>query len=314
MKYAILIPLGLATAVGRPAPLTSGHEARVLGAVTTTLAGQAVFGPVRQAPANAASFSLELGTYSEQGSVIFSRINGARPEVGVYEVTPMAGGAEGRDEFHALVSLGSVERPVGVFRAVRGRVTITQSSEDRIIGRYEIQAVGFVAADMDTEDRTITVQGGFSAEAAMPASSYEAAIAGVVASRASGAAEFGAVGVGDERSFSLTLGAYREQGAIVLTRAGAAQPGAGIYRVSERNEEFHGLVVTGSPSHPTGVFRVQRGSVTVTSSTPDRLAGTFALHAVGFLAADPARDDREVTVSGSFLATAGGTTVTFSQR
>ena len=314
MKFAMLIPLALVLTSARPTPMTSGHQAEVLGAVHTTLAGQAVFGPVRQAPAAAASFSLELGTYSEQGSVIFSRIDGERPAVGVYDVTPMNGGAEGRDEFHALVSLGSPEHPVGAFRAMSGRVTITQSSEDRIVGRYEIHAVGFVAADMDTEDRTITVQGGFSAEAATAASAYDASIAGVVSQRASGAAEFGAVGVGSERSWSLTLGGYSEQGAVVLTRSAPVQPGAGIYRVSESGAEFHGLVVTGSPSHPTGVFRVARGSMTITSSTPDRIAGTFALHAVGFLATAPESDDQEITVSGSFPATAGGTRVTFSQR
>ncbi|MEO8636936.1 MAG: hypothetical protein ABI587_16805 [Gemmatimonadales bacterium] len=314
MKFAILIPLSLAISVARPAHMTSGHEAQVLGAVHTTLAGQASFGPVRQAPAGAASFSLELGTYSEQGSVIFSRIGGERPTIGVYDVTPMSGGAEGRDEFHAFVSLGSPEHPVGAFRAVSGRVTITQSSDDRILGRYEIHAVGFVAADLDTEDRTITVQGGFSAEAATPASSYEASIAGVVSQRAGGAAEFGAVGMGDERSFSLTLGAYSEQGAVVLSRGGPIQPEPGSYRVSVTGDEFHGLVVTGSPSHPTGVFHVVNGTITITSSTPERIAGTFALHAVGFMAVDPDRDAQEITVSGSFLATAGGTTVTLSQR
>jgi hypothetical protein len=314
MKVAILIPLSLALTIARSTLTPAGHEATVDGAMHTTLAGQAVFGPVRQAPAGAASFSLELGTHSEQGSVIFSRISGERPAVGVYDVTPMGAGAEGRDEFHALVSLGSVEHPIGAFRAMTGRVTITQSSEDRIVGRYEIQAVGFVAADLETEDRTITVQGGFSAEPATPASSFEAAISGMEQRRASGAAEFGAVGLGDERSFTLTLGAYSEQGAIVLTRRAPAQPGAGIYRVSESDTEFHGLVVTGSPSRPSGVYRVARGSVTITHSSPERITGTFALHAVGFRATEPDREDREITVSGSFLATAGGTTISYSQR
>ena len=72
-------------------------------------------------------------------------------------------------EFHALVSLGSAGNPVGAFRGMSGTVTITQSSPDRIVGRYELHAVGFMATDMNDEEREITVRGSFAARASSTA-------------------------------------------------------------------------------------------------------------------------------------------------
>jgi hypothetical protein len=312
MRFPLLCPIaGLTLLTPGMAPTREAtHAAAVSGALTATLAGSAGFGPVRQTrTALGASFSLELGTRSERGAVVFGRVNGERPGVGTYRVTPLGPGAEGPNDFHAVVALGSVELPVGVFHGVSGSVTITQSSENRIVGRYELTAVGFLASDPEVENREITVRGGFSAERAEAASLFEATISGAAATVARGAAEFGEVGLDRERSFSLTMGAYAEQGAIVLARNGGGRPGVGIYRVTPsvtRAGEFHGLVVTGSPSHPAGVFRVERGTMSVTASSAERISGTFEFQATGFLAADPAREDRRVTVSGSFTATPGG--------
>ena len=263
MKHLLLVPIVLATLSTAWTPArVAHHEARVDGAVSTSLSGSARFGPVRLGRQAPASFSLELGAYSEQGAVIFSRVSGERPEVGTYEITPFSAGAEGVNVFHALVSLGSAEQPIGAFRAMSGRVTITQSSENRIIGEYELKAVGFLATDLNAEDREITVRGGFTAEPSAAASMFESEIAGAITTMARGAAEFGSVGTGAERSFSLTLGADNETGAIVLARGHANRPAVGVYQVGEAAEhrgDFRGQIVTGSVGRPTGVFRVERG-------------------------------------------------------
>ena len=90
---------------------------------------------------------------------MFSRVATGQPKLGTYRVTAFTGGTEKDDEFHALVSLGSASNPVGVFRGMSGTITITQSSPDRIVGRYELHAVGFMAADVNDEEREITVRG-----------------------------------------------------------------------------------------------------------------------------------------------------------
>jgi hypothetical protein len=310
MKSFILIPLSLmALTAARRTDAPAAHHATVEGALSATLAGEAVFGPVRGAGSGTASFSLELGTYSDKGAVVFSRVSGERPAAGVYDISTFETGEEGSNDFHALVSLGTVAQPLGVFRAVTGTVTITQSSAERIVGHYEIRAVGFLAADAENEDREITVRGGFNAEPSVAPSRFEATIHGVVQGVTRGAAEFGEVGDGRDRGFSLTMGAYSEQGALVLGRSGAGRPAVGVYVVRESVPEsvgFHGLVITGSPSHPTGVFRVRRGTLSITASSPQRMSGSFELQAVGFLASDPSQEDRAVTITGSFTALPNG--------
>lgn len=314
MKALMLFPMGLAAMLST-APLSSKHEARVEGAIQTTLGGQAVFGPVRGA--RNPSFSLELGAYSDNGAVIFSRVSGERPRTGTYKVVMLGPGEESPEEFHAMVSLGPVTAPLGAFRAVSGTVTILQSSADVIVGRYEVKAVGFMASDPENENREIVVRGGFTAEPAAPASSFEASTHGAIEVSPRGAAEFGTVDDGQGTRFALNLGAYSEQGAIVLSRMGS-RPAVGVYPVSaarsERSGDFSGLVVTGSPSQPSGVFHAEGGSVTITRSTDDRITGTFELHGTGFLAASPDDEGREIVVSGSFSAAPHTTTQTMSLR
>jgi hypothetical protein len=323
MKALMLFPMGLAATLATATPLRSAHEGVVQGALKASLAGQAVFGPVVGAQTCgsngcSASFSLELGAYSDNGAVVFSRVSSERPRVGTYKVVAFGPGTESPGQFHAMISLGSVAAPLGAFRAVSGSVTIVQSTEARIVGRYEVKAIGFLAADPDNEDREITVRGGFTAEPAARASSFEAAAHGAVEAAPQGSAEFGTMTNGGASVFALNLGAYSEQGAIVLSREGGAQPGVGVYRVSQdwsgTPGDFHGLVVTGSPARPTGVFHARSGSVTITSSTADRITGAFELHGVGFLASTPENEDRELVVTGAFSAAPGGNTLTLTVR
>lgn len=287
-----------------------------------SVAGRAVFGqtnggcgPSAKCPG---SFSLELGAYSEDGAVVFSRVSSVRPEVGTYKVAPFQNGPEGDAEFHALVSLGSVTAPTGVFRAVSGTVTITQSTANRVIGHYEVKAIGFLAAQPENEDRVITVRGGFTAEPAAMSSMFAASMHGAISSNAMGGAEFGSMGRGASGLFSLSLGSDAARGAVLLSRTGAERPAVGVYRVRDLVEampgDFHGVISTGGSNAPSGVFHAQSGSVTITSSTAERLSGTFELRGIGFLANEPTEDDKEILISGSFSATANGTTIILTQK
>lgn len=314
MKALALIPIAL-MGVMSSTPASSRHDGRIDGALSTSLNGQAVFGPVKGTASP--SFSLALGAYSDNGAVVFSRVSSERPRAGTYRVTAFATGAEKADEFHALISLGSVGSPIGAFRAVSGTVTILQSTGERIVGRYEVKAVGFLASDPENEGREITVRGGFTAEPAAEASRTEGAIHGAVEATLRGEAEFGMVSDGADERFALNLGTASAAGAVVLSRVGAV-PAVGVYAVSPagmmRAGDFSSVVITGSSSHPTGVFHATSGTVTITRSSADRISGTFELHATGLLAANPEDEDKDVVVSGSFFATAHGNTITLSLR
>jgi hypothetical protein len=137
-----------------------------------------------------------------------------------------------------------------------------------------------------------------------PAPAYEARLAGAMAVELRGVtAEFGTA-AGSPGPFVVTLGATSEHGAVVFTRWDGKRPGAGTYEITDEPATggIQALVVTGSPARPTGVFRARQGSLTITTSGVRRLSARFQMEAVGFLAAEPEREDREVSVKGSFTA------------
>jgi hypothetical protein len=306
MMNLVLLPmaaLSLATAGTSDGP---SFTAEVSGSIRTVLTGYAVFGPVRGAASDMASFSMTLGAYSDNGAVVFSRVGTERPKTGTYQIRAFMTGGEDADEFHALVSLGSPTNPLGAFRAVSGTVTITKSGSDQIVGRYELKAVGFMAADMDNEEREITVRGSFAATPSETPASFEAAMAGALTSRVAGDGEFGVADSHEGSVFSIALGATGNDGAILLSRTGAQLPSSGSYRLTEwdsaADAQWHGLIITGSPSHPSGVFRVTKGTITITSASTERMVGTFEMQAAGFLAEDMDNESRTLTVSGAFNA------------
>ncbi len=151
---------------------------------------------------------------------------------------------------------------------------------------------------------TCLLAGTMAASAAVP-SWFEAHTTGATALTLRGSAEFGSVTVGGGAGpFVLTLGAQSPAGAVVFTRPGGGRLGPGTYRVTEDSAgAVHALVVTGSPTRPTGAFRARGGTLTITRSRRDVIAGRFQMEAVGFEAADPADEDRMLSVRGSFIAT-----------
>jgi hypothetical protein len=125
-----------------------------------------------------------------------------------------------------------------------------------------------------------------------------------------GSAESGSSRNGGENAPQvITLGAYSEAGALLLTLWGGMPSGPGSYEIVEdsRPDQIHVSVLTGSPAHPTGSFLGWSGRVTITDSTPEGVSGYFEIHARGFLASDPDSEDREVLVKGWFSTAGAGT-------
>jgi len=139
-------------------------------------------------------------------------------------------------------------------------------------------------------------------------SAFHAEVRGDLTSTASGDAEFGTVQNPDRSSgaFVVSLGVCGEQSAILFTRRSGAPLAVGRYRISERAngaDEILALVLTGSPTRPTGVFPGEAGWLVVTAASDRFIAGRFQLDAPGFVAADPRREGRQVNVTGTFSAT-----------
>jgi hypothetical protein len=138
-------------------------------------------------------------------------------------------------------------------------------------------------------------------------SAFRAVVRGDVTSTAWGEAEFGAVQNPDRSpgAFVVSLGVCGEQSAILFTRRSGAALDVGRYRIStsaDDENEVLALVLTGSPTRPTGVFSGEAGWLVVTAASARLTAGQFHIAAVGFTAAEPRREDRHVNVTGSFSA------------
>ena len=122
-----------------------------------------------------------------------------------------------------------------------------------------------------------------------------------------GDAVFGTVAPvdGQPGSFSLSLGARGDDGAVLFSRASGARLSIGTYPISARHDEgddVRALVVTGSPTRPTGVFQARSGELVITAVSDSTIRGFFRLEATGFLATEPEREDRTVTAAGTFSA------------
>jgi hypothetical protein len=140
-------------------------------------------------------------------------------------------------------------------------------------------------------------------------SSFHATIRGELVTTVEGEARFGTArgNAAMPAVFTLALGTHSEQGSILFTRSNGGSLEVGTYAISDRGDgtdALRALVATGSPTHPTGVFRGQAGTVVVTAASDSVLTGTFTITASGFLAAAPEIEGRPITASGAFRAVA----------
>lgn len=143
--------------------LRSAFRAEVRGDVANDASGEAEFGAVQPAEGASPGFILALGARGSQSAILFTRTSGAPLGVGRYRISDRGNGA---DELLALVMTGLPTKPTGVFRGQSGWLVVTASSDHLITGRFQVDGVGFLAADPRMEDRPVSVTGSFSAKAA----------------------------------------------------------------------------------------------------------------------------------------------------
>src|SRR5689334_7971155 len=137
---------------------------------------------------------------------------------------------------------------------------------------------------------------------------FEARTTGARTITMSGTAEFGN-GAPDaaQAPFVVSLGAQSSAGAVIFTRPSGGRLEPGVYPLEvEGPRSVQALVVTGSPTHPTGAFHARSGVLTITRSRDDLIEGRFDIDAVGFEAPDPGDESKELVVRGAFTASPGG--------
>lgn len=138
----------------------SSFRAEVRGDVVTTTWGEAEFGPVQNPDRSSGAFVVSLGTCSQHGAILFTRRTGAPLHVGAYRISA---GADGANEILALVITGRPTKPTGAFHGRSGWLVVTAASDALITGRFQVDAIGFMAAEPQREDRHVNVTGSLSA-------------------------------------------------------------------------------------------------------------------------------------------------------
>ena len=144
--------------------------------------------------------------------------------------------------------------------------------------------------------------------ASAPRSSwFEARTTGTRTITMRGAAEFGSgAPEAAQAPFVISLGAESSAGAVVFTRPGGGRLATGVYPIEPAGRgSLQALVVTGSPTRPTGAFHARTGTLTITRSGDDLIEGRFDIDAVGFEVSDPADEGKELVVRGAFTASPG---------
>lgn len=136
---------------------------------------------------------------------------------------------------------------------------------------------------------------------------FAGSIAGDVRLNLHGGAKFGTVdGRGHVPAvFTISLGAGNTDGSVLFTRPGGARLTAGTYRITghdDGTDDLRAMVMTGSAEQPTGVFRGQSGTLVITSVSDNLIRGSYQVDATGFLANDPATEDKNIRATGAFTA------------
>ena len=136
-------------------------------------------------------------------------------------------------------------------------------------------------------------------------SSFRAEIHGDLHMSPAGAARFGMTG-GRDGVFTLSLGTDGADGSVLFTRTDGVRLVPGTYAIGgqdDGSDHIMALVMTGTASRPTGVFRGHSGYLIITSATDNVLRGRFEVDATGFLASDPENEGRPIRATGMFTAT-----------
>jgi hypothetical protein len=139
-------------------------------------------------------------------------------------------------------------------------------------------------------------------------SSYLAEIHGDLHVSTRGEAKFGLVEAvdGTPAVFTLSLGANGSDGSVLFTRTNGTRFAPGTYSIGGRDngaDEILALIMTGSATRPTGVFRGKSGYLIVTSATDNVISGRFQVAGTGFIASNPDDESRPIKATGMFTAT-----------
>lgn len=153
-------------ALSLPADTAPHFTIESTGAVRLAATGQEARVGLTREPLNGRPvLEISLGATTGEAALVLYTYADEELRPGRYPVGSElpADPAAGR-RFHPCFIAGTVERPLGFFHGEIGWVTITAVEGGRVRGEYEMRARGFLASDMEDEDRWVTIRGTFGAQ------------------------------------------------------------------------------------------------------------------------------------------------------
>lgn len=166
--YARATTLGiLATiAYALAVPSAPSFTLQSAGAFSLRAAGhEARYGVVPYAVRGRPILMVSLGAARSAGAIQLTVAGDRPPAPGWYPIRSSWDELDSNTtSFHASFMSGTAEHPQGWFHGESGWVTITKAGQGRMSGTFSVRARGFVADDLDGEDRWVTVRGSFEAE------------------------------------------------------------------------------------------------------------------------------------------------------
>jgi hypothetical protein len=157
--------LGLLAAVALSLPASAPYFTFTTdGSVDVTVTGnEARIGMIPAEVNGTPVLEISLGATNAEGSLSLYMSGDQLPSTGRYPVRPHWFHQVGERHFHPCLIVGSPEHPLGVFHGDSGWVMITRAEAGRIAGEFELQARGFLGADVGDESQRVTVRGRFEA-------------------------------------------------------------------------------------------------------------------------------------------------------
>ncbi len=150
----------------------ASHVTTVRGDKAHDLTGAASFGSTND-PADP-GFAILLDTPSEGTFMILGRVNNARPAVGTYQVGAVDQGEPDPAKFYGSLSVTLPDQtPAFLYYTTGGTVRVTKSTDARVEGTFELDAVGLNLGDPETP-LTVRITGTFAADKAPDAPALHA--------------------------------------------------------------------------------------------------------------------------------------------
>ena len=118
-------------------------------------------------PTEGAVFELGFSEVGGTGHIILAR-NSTRPGNGTYAVADLANGEPAAGEFIGLVYEGDDQNLESLFYSTGGSVKITSSSDNQVKGTFQMDVIGYVADDPNTEI-SLSISGTFTTKSGSPA-------------------------------------------------------------------------------------------------------------------------------------------------